>query len=195
MAQCADTLQFLKRITSLPKGPGAFLDSVLKPSIEYEGGLRRLFASSRNDALLKNPYVGLVDVFQAPSIIRTTHARVIKDEVEGNAKYVLPLSEKARRKDGSPCMVENLEQFRKNWAIFSEGALSQLTDWKNVVAAGGGVLACLLPLSDEVMQSKRNIRKFYHSDAFPTSDIDLFLYGMDEKQVCVLSVYFQQYLY
>jgi len=52
-------------------------------------------------------------------------------------KYVMPVSEKNRRKEGAPCMVANLKEFEKNWNIFTGGLslnwsigimLSQLED-------------------------------------------------------------------
>ncbi|PPR01075.1 hypothetical protein CVT24_000396 [Panaeolus cyanescens] len=175
---------FIDRIEALPAGPGVShdLDAALKPSIDEEIELRKLFANDRQNTRLSNPYVGLVDVFAAPSAIRTTRARIVQDETDLTAKYVMPLTDAKRRKDGSQAMVSDLEEFKKNWAIFSEGSLSQLIDWNNVVAAGGSVLACLTPLDPEVSKSKRNIRKHYHSAAYPTSDVDLFLWGLTPEQ-------------
>ncbi len=49
-------------------------------------------------------------------------------------------------------MVSDLDEFKKNWSIFSEGSLSQLKDWNNVITL---VLACLAPLSDADKASKR----------------------------------------
>jgi hypothetical protein len=80
-------------------------------------------------------------------------------------------------------MADSLDDFKRNWAIFTEGSLSQLIDWSNVVAAGGSVLACLSPLPADAQASKRNLRKYYHSQAFPTSDVDLFLWGLTPEQV------------
>ena len=183
MVQTTEAEAFLARIASLPKGPGINLDEVLQPSLDDEAELRRLLAADRSNPRLSNPYVGLVDVFEAPSDIRIARARVIKDDQDLNAKHVMPLAENKRRKEGEPCMIGDLDEFKRNWSIFSEGSLSQLTDWSNVIAAGGSVLACLAPLSDADKASKRAIRKHYHSAAYPTSDIDLFLWGMTPEQV------------
>ena len=183
MVQTAEAQAFLTRIASLPKGPGVDLDVVLQPSLDDEAELRRLLATDRFNPRLSNPYVGLVDVFEAPSDIRITRARVIKDDQDLNAKHVMPLVEDRRRKEADPCMVGDLDEFKKNWNIFSEGSLSQLTNWNNVIAAGGSVLACLAPLSDENKASKRAVRKHYHSAAYPTSEIDLFLWGLTPEQV------------
>lgn len=44
----------------------------------------------------------------------------------------MALSEENRRSDGEPALVSSLEDFKKNFAIFSEGALTNL-DWGHVV--------------------------------------------------------------
>ncbi|KIL59500.1 hypothetical protein M378DRAFT_200085 [Amanita muscaria Koide BX008] len=182
MVQSPEAQAFLARVVALPKEPGVDLSTVLQPSIDDETELRRLFATDRNNVRLSDPYVGLVDTFDAPPDIRTTRARLVKDEENLNAKHILPLTEKQRRKDGEPCMVANLEEFKRNWNIFTEGSLSQLVDWSNVIAAGGSVQACLAPLADEDKVSKRATRKYYHSAAYPSSDVDLFLWGLTPEQ-------------
>lgn len=184
MPQNKEATAFLERIKALPEGPGVSLDDALKPSIEDETELRQYFASDRGNARLQDPYVGLVDVFDAPADIRTTRARIVKDDEDLIAKHILPVNKEARRPEGAPSTVESLDEFKKNWSIFTEGSLSQLLDWNNVVAAGGSVLACLTPLKEENKVSKRAIRKHYHSVAYPTSDVDLFLWGLTPEQVC-----------
>lgn len=175
---------FIERVKALPSGPGVSLDDALQPCLEEEAELRKLFASDRQNERIANPHVGLVDVFAAPQDIKTARVRVVKDKEDLLAKYVMPIDEQKRKTEGSPCMVADLEEFKKNWSVFSEGSLSQLLDWNNVVAAGGSVLACLGPLDDIHKKSKRAIRKYYHNQAYPTSDVDLFLYGMNAEQVC-----------
>lgn len=174
---------FIERVSALPAGPGVSLDDALQPSLNEEAELRKLFATDKKNPVLANPHVGLVDVFNAPPSIRTIRARVVKDKEDLSAKYVMPISDDARRKEGTPAMVADFDEFKKNWAIFTEGSLSQLFDWNNVVAAGGSVLACLMPLDEKDKVSKRAIRKFYHSNAYPTSDVDLFLWGLTPEQV------------
>jgi hypothetical protein len=172
---------FISRIAALPKGVPVSLDEALQPSLDDEAELRRLFATDTKNPRLSNPHVGLVDVFDAPADIRTTRARVVQNEFDLSEKYLMPLTEARRRKEGTPAMASSLEEFNQNWSIFSEGSLS-LLDWNNVVAAGGSVLACLLPVPDANKASKRTLRKYFHSTAFPTSDIDLFLYGLTPEQ-------------
>ena len=187
--QVPEAQAFLQRVAALPKEPGVSLDSVLSPSIEKETELRRLWAQDRKNYHLLNPYINLISVFDAPaeSGIRSTRARIVKDEEDLAVKYIFPIPAERRRKDFEPCIVNSLKEFQRNWAIFTEGSLSQLTDWNNVIAAGGSVLGCLLPLSPKKSESKRAIRKFYHSAAYPTSDVDLFLWGLKPEQVAAYS--------
>ncbi|KAL4261679.1 Ankyrin repeat protein [Pleurotus pulmonarius] len=185
MPQSPEAELFLDRVLALPDGP-VVLDDVLQPSLEDEAVLRTLFATDRDNARLKDIHVGLVDVFDAPSAIRTTRARTVKDEEDLSAQHIMPLAADDRRKEGTPCAVETLEDFKKNWAVFTEGSLSALPlgthGWNNVVAAGGSVLACVAPVPDEAKTSKRNMRKWYHTEKYPTSDVDLFLHGLTAEQ-------------
>ncbi|KAG8952591.1 hypothetical protein FRC04_003952 [Tulasnella sp. 424] len=185
MAQNAEAQDFLRRLGELPNTPGIDLDPAITPSLQDEADLRRLFATDRTNARLKDPYVGLVDVFgQNTDRIKKIHARAVKDDEDLRKYHVMPLEDDRRKKDGELSMTSSLEDFRTRWAIFSEGALSQLTNWNNVIAAGGSVLACLAPLPEHVAKqgSKRAIRKYYHSEAYPASDVDLFLYGLTPEQ-------------
>ncbi|GJE83966.1 ankyrin [Phanerochaete sordida] len=182
MPQNAEAAAFIARVAQLPPGPGASLDDVLKPSINDESELRKLFAQDKKNSRLADPHVGLVDVFDAPEDIRKTRARVVASDEDLAAKYVMALPDERRRKDGAPSMVAGLDDFKKNWSVFTEGSLSQLTDWSNIVAAGGAVQACLAPVPEYAKASKRTLRKYFHNRAFPTSDVDLFLYGLTPEQ-------------
>jgi hypothetical protein len=182
MPQNAEATAFISRVSQLSSEPGVSLNKLLKPSLADEAELRKLFAQDKAHARLADPYVGLVDVFDAPVDIRTTRARVVANEDDLKAKYVMPLSEDTRRKEGSPAMVDSLDDFKKNWALFTENSLSQLTDWNNIIAAGGSVQACLTPVPEEAKTSKRALRKYFHSRTFPTSDVDMFLYGLTPEK-------------
>ncbi|KIO24998.1 hypothetical protein M407DRAFT_211285 [Tulasnella calospora MUT 4182] len=185
MAQTAEAQAFLRRLGELPATPGVDLGPAITPSLQDEAELRRLFATDRENARLKDPYVGLVDIFgENTERIKKIHARTVTDEDDLRKHHVMPLDDEARKKDGELSMAPSLEEFKTRWAIFSEGALSQLTNWDNVVAAGGSVLACLAPLPEHVVKqgSKRAIRKYFHSEAYPASDVDLFLYGLTPEK-------------
>ncbi|KXN88341.1 hypothetical protein AN958_07486 [Leucoagaricus sp. SymC.cos] len=185
MPHSTEGLAFLTRLNALPDGPNVSLDNVLHPSLDDERELRKLFAQDKTNSRLANPHVGLVDVFGPDTdALRKTRARVVDYENEESlsAQYVMPLKENQRRKEGEASMVADMDEFKKNWAIFTEGSLSQLFDWSNVVAAGGSVLSALSPLTEENKKSKRAVRKYYHSAAFPSSDVDLFLWGLTPEQ-------------
>lgn len=96
-------------------------------------------------------------------------------------QYIMPLKEENRRPNGSPAVVPTLDEFRKNFNVFSEGALSDM-DWSNVVVAGSAVVTCLLPVPEKYRDSKRSLREYYHEKIAPASDVDMFLYGLDEAQ-------------
>ncbi|KAG8939662.1 hypothetical protein FRC04_006087 [Tulasnella sp. 424] len=185
MAQSAEAQAFLRRLGELPDTPGIDLGPAITPSLRDEAELRRLFATNRTNARLRDPYVGLVDVFgENTDRIKKIHARAVKDDGDLQKHYVMPLDDVMRKKDGRLSMAFSLDDFKARWAIFSEGALSQLTNWNNVVVAGGSVLACLAPLPERITKrgSKRAIRKYYHGKAYPASDVDLFLYGLTPEQ-------------
>lgn len=50
-----------------------------------------------------------------------------------------------RQREGGGLSVVSRPNFLANWTAFTLGALSQL-DWTGIVAAGGSVLGCLLPM-------------------------------------------------
>ena len=173
---------FIQRIESLPSGPVS-LDAALKPALADEAELRRLFAFDKANPRVQDLHTGLVDVFAAPPGVRTTHARVVKREVDLGAKHIMPLSAAQRREEGAPATVASLDEFKKNWALFTEGALGQIQDWSNVVAAGGAVQACLAPLPDSAKESECATGLWYHDKAYTPPDVDLFLYGLTPEQV------------
>ena len=184
MPQTPEAEAFLTRIKNLPPSSTAtdVLSQALQPSLDDEAELRKLWATEKSNPRFQDLHVGLVDIFDAPDDIRKTRACAITHEADLNAHHILPLSEDHRRKEGEPSMVASLDEFKRNWAIFTEGSLSQLTDWSNVVVAGGAVQACLAPVPVSATVSKRALRKHFHNSAFLASDIDLFLYGLSPAQ-------------
>ncbi len=186
MPHSAEGQSFLTRLAVAPDEPGVNLDSILQPSLDEEQELRKLFAQDKTNDRLDNPHVGLVDVFGPDTdAIRKSRTRVVDsaNEEELSGKYVMPLTDAQRRTYGEASMVADIDEFKKNWSIFTEGSLSQLLDWSNVIAAGGAVLSVLSPLPEDSKESKRAIRKFYHTTAYPSSDVDLFLWGLTPEQV------------
>lgn len=93
----------------------------------------------------------------------------------------MPLKSKDRKKNGAPAVVASFKDFQQNFNLFSESALTDL-DWNNVVAAGSAVTTALLPVPEKWAESKRSMREYYHEHLAPASDVDLFLYGLNEGQ-------------
>lgn len=48
--------------------------------------------------------------------------------------------------------------------------------------AGGSVLAALAPIPEKYNTDTTMKRLFFHDVAYKSSDIDLFIYGLDEEQ-------------
>lgn len=174
---------FIDRILLLPPGP-VDLNSVLQPSVIAEHTLR-LFFATRPDHPRLTQYVGLVDAFDIPEALRVTRPRFVSQTGYSHppwvSKYIFPLWDHQRRFEGRHSLVER-EVFEANFDVFTSGALS-LISWNNVLVAGGSVLACMTPTPDYV----ESLHYFYHEKEYPTSDIDLFIYGLNEEQVNFLS--------
>lgn len=160
-------------------------DGDLGPTIDaarvYETELRHLFATDKGHPRLRDPHVGLVNVFEVPDYVKGARPR----DCSGRAidtEHVMPLD--TRRAKGDRCMVESVEEFQYNWSIFTENLFSAVNDWDGFVVAGGSVLACLLPLAEDVKRSPTSIRNFYQMK-YPVADVDLFLCGLNAKQVCL----------
>ncbi|KAK7436346.1 hypothetical protein VKT23_019194 [Stygiomarasmius scandens] len=180
---CTQAQAFLDRIHKVSHIAEAdhhhALQEVLQISIDDEANLRRLWAQDPNNPLLRNPFVGLINIFQAPPDLRRNICirNVLRGDMEN--QYVMPLE--ALDTNG-PCMVSELAKFNYNWSIFSEGSLSRLTNWDNIIVAGGSVLACLMPPPNGALRTKKATRTYYHLTAYPTSDIDIFLWGLSSQE-------------
>lgn len=162
--------------------PGTPLTEIMAPYREYESRLRTIFAQDRDDPRLNDPCINVVPLFNDKTARITTRARDLASEShEEKERYIMALPEDKRRPHGSPATVSSLKEFRKNFGIFSENSLADL-DWSNVVAAGSSVVNCLLPVPAEFTSSKRKLREYYHEKFCPASDVDLFLYGLNEEE-------------
>jgi hypothetical protein len=171
-------------IQSQPNDP---VRDLLRPYAEYDAVLRRIFAQEPYHPTIADPLLNVVPLYsrdKAHSVDLNLRARDLAAETEDlKSKYMMPLQDKDRRPNGSPAVVPTLKQFQTHFHLFTEGSLAGL-DWSNIVAVGSSVATSLLPLPAEYAQahSKRKIRQFYHEEFAPASDVDLFLYGLDEEQ-------------
>ncbi|KAI1847358.1 hypothetical protein JX266_006583 [Neoarthrinium moseri] len=166
----------------IAKNPQTPVEELIGPYRKYEAKLRHLYAQDRNNAILDDPHLNVLPLFTKDTPDIKTRARDLDSEsAEEKEKYIMSLPEDKRRANGSPAVVESLKEFRHNFSVFSESSLVDM-DWSNVVAAGSSAVNCLLPVPAEYKKSKRALRSYYHEIFAPASDIDLFLYGLDEQQ-------------
>ncbi|KAK2738639.1 hypothetical protein FQN57_006957 [Myotisia sp. PD_48] len=155
---------------------------VLEPFKKYESKLREVYAQEPHHEAVSDPYTNLVPLFAGHEQLLTTHARQLNDEtVEEKEKYIFPLQDQFRRPHGSPAVVQSLSEFKRNFKFFSESSLGEL-DWNNVVAAGSSVITPLLPVPEKFNTSAQALRHYYHQKLAPASDVDLFLYGLNEEE-------------
>ncbi|KAF2738451.1 ankyrin [Polyplosphaeria fusca] len=158
------------------------LPELLEPFKQYDAKLREVFAQQPDHPVLADQHLNLTPVFNGDEGEITIRARKLDEESdEERAKYVMPLNEEDRKRAGTPAVVPDIEEFRKNFAIFCESSLSDL-DWSNVVAAGSSVVTCLLPVPPKYSNSKKALRQYYHDTIAPASDVDLFIYGLNEEE-------------
>lgn len=167
----------------LQSHPDVSIEDLVKPYNEHDAAARKVFAQVLSHPLVKDNYANLVPLYNATGSadIRVQARDLDAETPEQKAKFILPLREAMRRPSGSPAVVPSLDEFQKNFAVFTEGALGEL-DWSNVVAAGSAVVTPLLLVPEKYRMSKRGLRQYYHEEFAPASDVDLFLYGLTEAQ-------------
>ncbi|CAG8909526.1 unnamed protein product [Penicillium egyptiacum] len=171
---------FVKYVNSNPEKPMA---NLVQPYNDYDAVLRKKFAQDPSHPSIQDNHVNIVPLYdQNGSTDISIRARdLVSETPEQTEKYLLPLNAKDRKPHGSAAVVPSLNEFKNNFALFTEGSLSEI-DWSNVVAAGSAVMTSLLPVPEKYRNSKRGLRKYYHEEFAPASDVDLFLYGLTEEQ-------------
>lgn len=132
------------------------IQNLVAPYNQYEAKLREGFAQHRDHEALQDPKVNAVPIFEAHNDILRIHARSTEDQSH-NEKYLMPLNAKDRKPEGAAATVESMQDFKKNFNLFSESSLADL-DWSNVVAAGSSVVTALLPVPDKYNTSKKALR-------------------------------------
>ncbi|KAK6349078.1 hypothetical protein TWF730_009837 [Orbilia blumenaviensis] len=139
-----------------------------------------------SNAVLADNTIGLVPIYKGSGLesnIKVQARDLDAETPEQKAKYLMELDGKVRKKNGERAIVD-IDEFKMNFTLFSEGALQNL-DWTNIIAAGSSVLTPLLPIPDEHRQTKRNMRDWYHDKLAPSSDVDLFIYGTKDEEVAI----------
>ncbi|EFR02422.1 ankyrin repeat protein [Nannizzia gypsea CBS 118893] len=176
-AKHSDFLNYIKANPNVP------INELLKPYNEYDSALRQVFAQEPSHPILTNNHINVVPLYGADGAadLRVQARDLDSEPQEVSDKYLLPLEDEDRRPNGSPAVVTSFKEFQTNFNLFSESSLSDL-DWSNVIAAGSSVVTALLPVPEEYKESKRQLRHFYHEKFAPASDVDLFIYGLNEEQ-------------
>ncbi|KAI0151968.1 ankyrin [Hypoxylon sp. NC0597] len=171
--------ELVNYIANHPETP---MGELMDPYRKFEAKLREKYAQERSNPILDDPYLNVLPLFTKDTPNIKTRARNLEAESPSEKdKYIMPLPANNRRPNGAPAVVTSLKEFRHNFSIFSESSLAEM-DWSNVVAAGSSVVNCILPVPDNFKQSKRKLRTYYHEVFCPASDVDLFLYGLNEEQ-------------
>ena len=151
-----------------------------KPYMQFESKLREIFAQEPDHPAVRENH--LVPVFASDAPQARVRARdPDKESNEVKDRYLLPLADDQRKKNDSLATVKDLAAFKTNFNVFSESSLVDL-DWNNVVACGSSAVTALLPVDAPHNESKRALRAYYHQILAPASDVDLFIYGLDEQQ-------------
>ena len=170
-------------IPYLSKHPSTPIAMLLEPYKAYESELRKVYAQQPTHEVVQDGKVNLVPLF--PDGRQTelkVRARSLETETDENkSRYIMALKDDDRKANGSPAIVSSIKDFQQNFNLFSESSLTDL-DWNNVVAAGSSVTTALLPVPEKWAGSKRSLREYYHEHLAPASDVDLFLYGLNEEQ-------------
>lgn len=130
---------------------GNEISKLVAPYNQYEARLREGFAQHRDHPSLQDPNVNAVPVFSqdVPRISK----RAIDDKTH-HETHIVPLNAKNRKPAAAPATVQSIQDFKKNFNLFSESSLADL-DWSNVVAAGSSVVTPLLPVPEKYNTSKK----------------------------------------
>jgi len=94
------------------------------------------------------------------------------------SKYEQNVPVLSSRSEGTDNVIVDKDTFVSNFNIFSEFQL-QLLNWDNLFVAGGATLAALMPVP---VKYENQRRKYFHDVAYKDSDIDIFIYGLNEEE-------------
>uniref|UniRef100_A0A8H8CL07 Uncharacterized protein n=1 Tax=Psilocybe cubensis TaxID=181762 RepID=A0A8H8CL07_PSICU len=192
-------------IISLPEtGYTDALNNLLESVLRSEHRLRRALASFEEpqeiDSRLLDPYAGLIDIFAVPEIVRKARPRpwneaLFEVAIDGFVKeqfahkHLFRLPRDLQRSPGVLYTVPSYDHFLRQWNVFTNNAISTISDWSNILVAGGAVLASLQPIPvtehyghQEFLPPTRRVISQYFETAYKEADVDIFLYGMNAEQ-------------
>lgn len=126
-------------------------------NLAKEENYRRLFDES-DPEVLNNPHLGLLNLFGNPHLFKS------EDYDSTLAPTILDQPRLSYQRPTGESLIVDKPQFLQNWENFTRGSLAGL-DWSNVFVAGGSIFSCVCD----------------QKQGFETSDIDIFLYGLDPE--------------
>jgi len=168
-------------------------EKLFKDAINRENEDRACFARARDgwevlgrEDLSSHPHPSLLPMFDAQTGKALISAYTIDPQGADDAnleKRAFAINPSEREKlTGTCAIVGSLEEFRTTFSdVFCEGQLRYL-NWDNIFCAGGGVLACATPIPKKYTSTMSEKRRFFHDIQYGSSDVDLFLYGLNEEQ-------------
>eukprot|EP01118_Nematostelium_gracile_P012221 TRINITY_DN4433_c0_g2_i4.p1 TRINITY_DN4433_c0_g2~~TRINITY_DN4433_c0_g2_i4.p1 ORF type:complete len:598 (+),score=159.56 TRINITY_DN4433_c0_g2_i4:17-1810(+) len=149
------------------------LELLSQEVIDKENEYRELFAQKRDDEELDDHHLMLISAFDCPKEFFDVH------KPDTATPQVFPISPE-KKVIGRSIVSE--KEFKQNFNLFTEYQLDRNFDWNNVFIAGGSVLAALQPVPELHGKNNQTKRNFYHKLAYLNSDIDLFIYGLNEQE-------------
>jgi hypothetical protein len=169
---------------------------------QQEDIIRNLFAVDRDNAILSDPYLSLLPLFTVPKS-RDEHLETLPMLFDFEDREFYRLFKTGTTTRNIPSNIKlcsSMDKFYANWKDFANDLFENF-NWKNVVVAGGSIVRCVLDekastnqkeyysssdeedfhISDNIFKYKGNIESSI-KPSFEYTDIDLFLYGVTEKE-------------
>ncbi|KAF4119991.1 Ankyrin repeat [Geosmithia morbida] len=163
-------------ISYLSKNPDAQVRELIKPYLEYELELRRAFSQGGTGI---DGLANLVQVFDGREDQFLPRASGRNGSDKDKFLMRLPRDKQAK------VIMDDFTQYERNFSAFTHSCLAGL-DWSNIVAAGSSALSPLLAYAGDYPDSLEEpavedpLETYYQYTAC-SSDIDLFIYGLDEE--------------
>jgi hypothetical protein len=116
------------------------------PPLSGHGTLDQKLTAEESQEIA-DPHVMLMNPFAHPEAFEYTLGSA---EEQAIPRWFRAQAGTADRPQSGSCISKNVNEFKRNWDVFSMGQLGAL-DWTNVFAAGGAVEACLEPYPEAML--------------------------------------------